>query len=358
MTTSTDTASLERAAAQHRRFTWPAWGWSGLGVIIVWICILTVSTGSIFQPLTQALTLVPYLVLAAAGQMLVITLGPGNIDVSIGTVISMAAYVSVAVGAQAGVTVGVLAAVASGLAAALISVIAILLLRVPPIIATLATSLVVASVVLILADSNQGGSIDALRRFVNFRVLGIPSVAFLVLLVTIIVALVLRRTTFGRGVIAIGQSEKAAAKAGIRVKVVTGLTYLLCGGFAGLAGGILAALIAPSTVLGTSYMLDSIAVVVIGGTLIAGGRPVVTGLWTGAFFFVMLSSLLNLIGWSVGQQNVLKGLLVVLVVVISSRGTGASTLHRFTSRFTGGLFNRSTASLTGNLTQKAGTHHG
>ncbi|WP_119696542.1 ABC transporter permease [Microbacterium halotolerans] len=339
---------LSSAASRRARLTWPAWTWSALGVIVVWASILVLNPGPLFDPLSQALTLAPFLALVSVGQMLVITLGPGNIDVSVGAIISMAAYVSVAIGSESGIVLGLVAAVASGLAAALISVVAILVLRVPPIIATLATSLIIASVVLVLADANRGGSIAGLREFINVRVLGVPTIALVVLGATLIVAFLLRRTMFGRSVIAIGQSDKAASKAGIRVKLVSGSVYLLSGAVAGLTGGILAALIAPSTVLGTSYMLDSIAVVVIGGTLIAGGRPVVTGVWTGALFFVMLSGLLNLAGWSLGQQNVLKGLLVVLVVIVSSgvTGTGATTLRRLTRMF------------TRHTSQKAGTVHG
>ncbi|WP_177216805.1 ABC transporter permease [Mycetocola miduiensis] len=312
------------------RATWPAWGWSLIGVIGVWLCIIAVSSGSPLQPLNQALTLAPYLVLVALGQMLVITLGPGNIDVSVGAIISMTAYVSVAISSSMGPAAGIAAATGAGVAAAACSVIAILVLRVPPIIATLATSLIVASATLLLADANRSGAAPALRDFVNARVAGIPVIAILVALVTVAVAFALRRTTFGLAVIATGQSFKAAGKAGIRVAFVTAVVYLLSGAFAGLAGALLAAFISPSTVLGTSYMLDSIAVVVIGGTLIAGGRPVPIGLWTGAMFFVLLSGLLNLVGWSVGAQNILKGVLVVLVVVISSTATktGRSTWRR------------------------------
>ncbi|SEB63278.1 monosaccharide ABC transporter membrane protein, CUT2 family [Paramicrobacterium humi] len=333
MTTATSAPSV---ATRRFPITWPAWGWATIGVVAVWLCIMSVSSGSAWSPLSQALSLAPYLVLVSLGQMLVITLGPGNIDVSVGTVISMAAYVSVSVGSSAGALAGVIAAILAGAAAAVLSVLAILVLRVPPIIATLATSLVVTSLVLILADANRGGADASLRAFVTSRVLGIPSIAWLALVVTLIVAFVLKRTTFGRSVAAIGQSAKAAAKAGLRVRTVTAVTYLLSGTFAGLTGGVLSAYISPSTVLGTSYMLDSIAVVVIGGTLIAGGRPVVTGVWAGALFFVMLSSLLNLVGWSVGEQNILKGLLVVLVVVVSSgaTGTGKTTLRRLREMYT------------------------
>ncbi|WP_104475129.1 ABC transporter permease [Microterricola pindariensis] len=329
-TLSTAPLTSPDASPRRRRLSWPAWGWSLIGVLAVWALIVVVRPGAPFDPLAQALTLAPFLVLVALGQMLVITLGPGNIDVSVGTIISMASYVSVAVGAAAGPTAGVLAAVGAGIAAAVCSVIAILLLRVPPIIATLATSLIVSSATLLLADASRHSADAGLRAFVNAKILGVPLIALLVLAVTIVVALMLRHTRFGLSIIAVGQSARAAERAGIKVWAITALAYLLCGAFAGLAGGLLAAFISPSTVLGTSYMLDSIAVVVIGGTLISGGRAVAAGAWTGALFFVLLSGLLNLVGWSIGAQNILKGVLVVAVVVVSAAatGTGRSSLAR------------------------------
>ncbi|MGO3885230.1 MAG: ABC transporter permease [Mycetocola sp.] len=325
----------QNPVVERIRAHWPAWGWSLVGMLVVLVAIIGVSGGSPIQPLSQALTLAPYLVLVALGQMLVITLGPGNIDVSVGTNISMASYVSVAVGAQAGPVAGILAGVGAGLAAGACSVLAILLLRIPPIIATLATSLIVSSATLMLADANRASASGALRAFVNYRLLGIPVTALLVVAITVAIVVVLRQTRFGLAIVATGQNAVAAAKAGLRTRLVTGVTYLISGAFAGLAGALLAAFISPSTSLGTSYLLDSVAVVVIGGTLIAGGRPVPTGVWTGALFFVLLSGLLNLLGLSVGAQNILKGLLVVLVVVVSSTATrtGRSTLRRLTASF-------------------------
>ena len=324
------------ARRRPRSDRWPAWGWSLLGVIGVWLALITMTSGSPLGSLSQALSLAPFLVLVALGQMLVITLGPGNIDVSVGTVVSMSAYVSVAVGAEAGPVVGLAAAALAGFAAGLCSVGAILLLRVPPIVATLATSLIVVSATLVLANENRSGVDPGLREFVNAELVGIPVPAVLVALVTVVVALVLRHTMYGLSVIAIGQSTPAARKAGLATARVVAVTFLLCGSLAGLAGGLLAAYISPSTGLGTPYLLDSIAVTVIGGTLIAGGRPVPTGIWTGALFFVLLSSLLNLAGWSVGAQNIVKGLLVVLVVIASSAATatGGVTLRRLRDRLT------------------------
>lgn len=314
----------------RRRLSWPAWGWSLIGVLAVWALIIFVRPGAPFNPLAQALTLAPFLVLVALGQMLVITLGPGNIDVSVGTIISMASYVSVAVGASLGPVAGIVAAVGVGVIAAVCSVIAILLLKVPPIIATLATSLIVSSATLLLADASRHSADASLREFVNAKILGVPVIALLVLAITIVIALMLRHTRFGLSVLAVGQSARAAERAGITVWAITAMAYLASGAFAGLAGGLLAAFISPSTVLGTSYMLDSVAVVVIGGTLISGGRAVPTGAWTGALFFVLLSGLLNLVGWSIGAQNILKGVLVVAVVVVSAAATktGRSSLAR------------------------------
>lgn len=329
---------LNTDRASRLNLTWPAWGWSLIGVLAVWIIIISVRPGAPFDPLVQALSLAPFLMLVALGQMLVITLGPGNIDVSVGTIISMSSYVSVVVGSSAGPVAGVAAGIAAGLAAGLVSTGAILLLRVPPIIATLATSLIVTSATLLLAGSARGSAPQSLRELVNAKLLGIPVIALVVFVITVVIWFVLRRTRFGHSVIAVGQSAKAAERAGLPVALVTASAYILCAGFAGLVGGLLAAFISPSTVLGTSYMLDSIAVVVIGGTLISGGRPVPVGAWTGALFFVLLSGLLNLVGWSVGAQNVLKGVLVVLVVIVASlaTGTGRSNLTRFTSSLAAG----------------------
>ncbi|GIT78783.1 ABC transporter permease [Leifsonia sp. LS1] len=340
MTTSTSTPppapTLPTQVGARSRLRWPAWGWSLIGVLAVWLCIVAVRPGQPFEPLAQALSLAPFLVLVALGQMLVITLGPGNIDVSVGTVVSMASYVAVGVGAAAGPVIGVAAAVGAGVAAGLVSVVAILVLRVPPIIATLATSLIVQSCTLLLADSNRATAGAGLRTFVNAKLLGVPVMALLVVVVTALVAVVLARTRFGLGVLAVGQSPRAAERAGVRVWRVTAITYVVSGALAGLAGGLLAAFISPSTVLGTSYMLDSVAVVVIGGTLISGGRAVPVGAWTGALFFVLLSGLLNLVGWSVGAQNILKGVLVVAVVVVSAAatGTGRSALARLRDSLT------------------------
>jgi ribose transport system permease protein len=146
-----------------------------------------------------------------------------------------------------------------------------------------------------------------------------------VILFTVLVSLILKWTTWGTHMLAFGQAQRAAQYAGVNATKVFDVVYLTCGVLAGLAGALRASFSAPNVELGNDYLLDSIAVVVIGGTLITGGRAVPAGVWGGALFFILLDGLLNLIGWSYAGQNVLKGFLVLAVLFLAG---GAPILRR------------------------------
>ncbi|MFJ5117085.1 ABC transporter permease [Kitasatospora sp. NPDC088548] len=311
-------------------FTRP-WIWGFLAALLVWLVILAVSGQGGGQTVSLALSLAPYLVLVGVGQMLVVTAGPGNIDVSVGPVISLAGFVSVAAASTTGsVTLGILAGIAAGLAVATVSATGILGLSMPPIIATLATGLMASSCTLVMAEGFTAVPDSGLRRLLNLRPAGVPLTAVAVAVLTVLIVLLLRGTTYGRSLTAIGQSARAAERAGIPVTRVLAATYLASGALAGLAGALLATYIAPAPDLGTRYLLDSIAVVVIGGTLISGGRAVPVGIWGGALFFILLDGLVNLVGWSTAAQNLLKGSLVLFVLFLAGGGgrTGRTPLRR------------------------------
>ncbi|MEU8263697.1 ABC transporter permease [Micromonospora sp. NPDC048999] len=298
------------------------WIWGFAAAALVWVLILAISSQGGGQTVSLALSLAPYLVIVGLGQMLVITAGPGNIDVSVASIISLAGFVAVQVTASTGsVPVGILAGIGTGLAIAVISVVAILGLSVPPIIATLAAGLIASSLTLSLADGFTAMPDDGLRRLLNLRPAGVPVLAVAVAALTALVVVLLRRTTYGRSLLAVGQSRPAAERAGIPVARIIAVTYLASGALAGLAGALLAAYIAPSPDLGTRYLLDSVAVVVIGGTLISGGRAVPVGIWGSALFFILLDGLVNLVGWSTAAQNLLKGGLVLFVLFLAGGGT-------------------------------------
>ena len=307
----------------------PPWTWSFLAAAVVLVLTFMVSGSGGTQTLTLAFTIAPYLVLVGLGQMLVMSAGPGNIDVSVAKVFSLGGLLSIAVGEATGSWIlGLGAAVGVGLAMASISVVAILYVRIPPIVATLATSLITSAISLTLAKGFQGSADPALKSFLNWAPYGIPAFAVIVVLFSVLVSFILRSTIWGTHLLAFGQARRAAQYAGVSATKVIVVVYLTCGVLAALAGALRASFSAPNVELGNDYLLDSIAVVVIGGTLITGGRAVPAGIWGGALFFILLDGLLNLIGWNFAGQNVLKGFLVLAVLFLAG---GAPIFRRRTA---------------------------
>jgi ribose transport system permease protein len=124
------------------------------------------------------------------------------------------------------------------------------------------------------------------------------------------------RTPYGRSVQAIGQKIQAARLTGLRVRTVIVTTYLTSAVFAAITGVLLGAFSAPNLGLGSEYLLNSIAVVVLGGSLIAGGRSNVTGVWGSSLFLLLLLTLLDVMHVGVAIQNIVKGLLIILVLML------------------------------------------
>jgi len=125
--------------------------------------------------------------------------------------------------------------------------------------------------------------------------------------------MVLRYTTYGRYVYAVGGNEKSARTSGIGVRKVTFSVYVISGLLAGLAGVVLAARTTSALPqAGVSYELDAIAAVVIGGTSLSGGTGSIVGTLFGALLIGVINNGLNLLGVSSYYQQVAKGLIIVL----------------------------------------------
>ncbi|MDA8247856.1 MAG: ABC transporter permease, partial [Rhodospirillales bacterium] len=191
-------------------------------------------------------------------------------------------------------------------------------LRIPPIIATLSASFVIQSVDISYGRGLQIKPPPGFADFTNIQVLGVPLLALLTVLFTIGANLMLHRMIYGRAVSAIGQNIRAAALAGIRVEPIRFATYALCGTLGGLDGALLAGYFRGANVdIGNEYLLASIAVVVIGGTSVAGGKANVPGVWGGALFLVLLLTMLNTFGVSAGVRLVLTGLIIVTIITVA-----------------------------------------
>ena len=134
---------------------------------------------------------------------------------------------------------------------------------------------------------------------------------------SVLIALLLHRTVFGRSVAAIGQNARAARLANVPVERIRLATYVLSGALGGLSGALLAGYFEGSSLdIGNEYLLTSIAVVVIGGTSVAGGKANVTGLWGASLFLVMLLTMLNTYGVSAGVRLLTTGIVIIGVIVI------------------------------------------
>ena len=145
--------------------------------------------------------------------------------------------------------------------------------------------------------------------------LGIPVLAIFTVLFAVGAAIVLDRMIYGRSVSAIGQNMRAAWLAGIPVERIRFITYTLSGTLGGLDGALLAGYFRGANVdIGNEYLLASIAVVVIGGTSVAGGKANVPGIWGAALFLVLLLTMLNTFGVSAGVRLLLTGLIIVGVI--------------------------------------------
>jgi ribose transport system permease protein len=299
------------------------WIWSFAGALAVWLAAIAFTGGyGAGGMLTAALSLAVFMVIVGVGQMFVITLGPGNVDLSLPANIGLASAVAMKVmdGNDAMVAVGLAAALATGMAIGAANYLLIWALRMPPIIATLSASFIIQSIDISYGRGLQIKPPPGFADFTNVQLLGVPILAILTVLFTVGAGIALQRMVYGRSVTAIGQNIRAAWLAGVPVGRIRFLTYTLSGTLGGLNGALLAGYFRGANVdIGNEYLLASIAVVVIGGTSVAGGKANVPGIWGAALFLVLLLTMLNTFGVSAGIRLVLTGLVIVAIITASGR---------------------------------------
>ena len=309
------------------RLAVPPWSYGFLAALALWAATtLHSGAGSAGGVLATALAFAAFTVLVGTGQMLVIASGPGNIDLSVPTVLTLASYVAMSVmaGRNALLVPGVLAALLVGAAAGALNYAAIAALRLPPIIATLAWSFVFESFAFDIGGQTRLKPPALLSDFAAARWGGVQIVPLAVMLVTLLAAVMLRRTIYGRHLLATGQSERAARLAGIAVGRVRLAAYMLCGATGALAGVLLAGFTGGASLnMGRSYLLSSIAVVVLGGTSVSGGQANAVGIWGAALFFNLMTTMLNSFGFQAGARFLLTGALIILIVAIVPRRRAA-----------------------------------
>ncbi len=297
------------------------WIWSFVAAALVWLSTIAYTGGQgAGEILTAALSFATFTIIVGLGQMLVITAGPGNVDLSIPATITLSGVVAMKVmdTNSSLLLPGILAALAVSFVVGVVNFGLIRFLRMPPIIATLSSSFLILSTAISFGRGLRIKPPPELASFATLRVLGIPVAAVFVLLLSLIVALVLSRTLYGRSLLAVGQNMRAAWLAGINVDRTRFATYVLSALLAGVCGILLSGFSGGAALnMGEEFLLASIAVVVIGGTSVAGGRASVPGIWGSALFMYLLVTMLNTFGASAGLRLILTGVIIIAVIVIA-----------------------------------------
>ncbi len=256
--------------------------------------------------------------LISLGMLIVIL--TGGIDLSVGAVVALGGALFAGLTDSLGIVPALLVAVLAGAAAGLVNGFVISRFQLQPFIVTLATMGIVRGVVYIYTESPISPT-HADFRALGSALLGPLSIGMVIMLACYLLAgLYLNRTAMGRATVAIGGNAEAVRLAGVNVPRTITAAYGISGLLSALSGAILVSRLGiaqPS--LGAAYELDAIAACVIGGAVLGGGGGSVTGTLFGVFTLGIINNLLNLLGVKSFYQDIVKGSVIILAVLLVAR---------------------------------------
>lgn len=244
------------------------------------------------------------LAIAAMGQTLVIQ--QGGIDLSVPGMVSLTVVLMTSFpnGDSGRLLPAIVLAFAATLGAGLLSGAAVSLIGVTPIVATLGMNALLYGAVIQISGGNPPPTTGALQSFASGKALGIPVTVVIAVVLTALVALVIKRTVVGRRFEAVGAGLFGARAAGLRARRYQLATYVVAAGLYCTAGILLAGIVSsPSAFQGDSYLLPSVAAVVLGGTSLLGGRGSVVATAVAALFISQLDQFVLVMGANQGVQN-------------------------------------------------------
>jgi ribose transport system permease protein len=278
--------------------------------------------------LGNVLTFAAVVSIIAVGQFFVIV--TGGIDLSVGSIAALATVVAaVLMKAGASAVEASVAALAASALAGSISGLLVTKAGITPFITTLAMMSIARGLSYMVQFGSLIGIAD--ERFIWFfsgKTGPASNPIVLFLLIMLLAAFVMSRTTYGRRLYAIGGNAEAARLSGLPVERTTFSVYMLSGLLSGLGGLVLAAqLTQGSSLLAMGYELDTIAAVVVGGASLAGGTGGPIGAVVGGLIIAILGNIMNLLTIPSEPQQVVKGVLILIAVVFIS-GKGGTRSRR------------------------------
>jgi ribose transport system permease protein len=265
---------------------------------------------------------IPLAIIAACQTLTMLT---GGIDLSVAVVASMTAYVMATNVSDVGWLAASLLALLPAALVGLVNGIGVGVFRVHPLIMTISMSLVVSGAVNVYSRANIAGGTRVPPEITwlgGQTLFGFPNSLLLFVPLAALILFGLRRSGYGRLLYAVGDNETAARLAGVRVRSVLVVLYLISGVLAGVAGLVYAGVIGSATGrLVDPYLLPSVAAVVIGGTSIFGGRGGYAGTIVGALILTVLTTLLNVLGMPEATRQILFGAIILAVAAAYTRIT-------------------------------------
>jgi ribose transport system permease protein len=296
----------------------------GLAVILFFVGGIAAPGFSNPDQAVNIVRLAAFLGIIAAGQTLVIISGGEGIDLSAGALVTLGAILTyrISSGSDALIIPALTIVLAVGAGIGLINGVGVALLRMPPLVMTLGMAGVVTGIIYFYTRGELiGRTPDAMGRLLSQALVGpIPGVIFLWLLLGVGLWLLLERTPFGKQLFAIGINRTAARLSGVRVNQIVILTYMLAGALAAFGGFVLLGF--TQTVfltLGDRYLFPSIAAVVVGGTVLAGGKGSYWGTMGGALVLQVINSLLLALRVDEAFQLIILGTILLLLLTLYGR---------------------------------------
>lgn len=258
----------------------------------------------------------------------------GGIDVSVGSIMGLTSII-IGVLWMNGIPIllaVILALIISCLAGALNGII-IKMTDVEPLVVTLGTMFLYGGIALVIsggagASGYEGisGLPDAFAQLANGSFIGIPNLLWILIVLTVLCTILFHRTIYGRHVKLTGSNENAAKYTGIKTKKVVIIAYILSGLGGGLGGAFLTAYFGSARAdMGSETILPIITAVVLGGTLITGGKGSIIGTVLASIFIGIMQYGLQMTGLTNEQSNVVIGIILILSVIMRH-----FKLHQFT----------------------------
>jgi ribose transport system permease protein len=267
------------------------------------------------------LSMLPFasmLVVAAIGQTLVIQ--QRGLDLTVPGMILLTTVIITQhpAGSDSGLPVAFLFVVIACVASGVVSGLAITQFGITPLVATLGVNALLMGAVYQLTNGQATASATpALATFAGQKTLGIPNTAIVAAIAVIIVSVLIRTTVPGRRFVAVGASPAAARAAGIRVDLYLIATYVLASLTYGAAGILITGyLLTPGISAGSTYLLPTIAAVVLGGTSLAGGNGTVVGTAVGAVFLTQLNQVVTANGAPLSVEFIIEGSIIALGMLL------------------------------------------